>query len=109
VHIEALLVVALGPWHDVRGPQKRGLRDAGERTAPTPIIHEGAAKQILTDALYDEAFGLGCSRQLGGLSAKAQERRVRQTHSEFVNAVERGMELGQRLVDESGCAGTWSG
>ena len=43
------------------------------------------------------------------LSASAVERRVRQAHGQFVNAIERGMELGQRLVDERGRCRTWNG
>ena len=49
VHVEAPLVVAVGPGHDVRGAEERGLSDAGERTAAIPIIYQGA-KQILADA-----------------------------------------------------------
>ncbi len=109
VHVEALRVVAVGPGHDVRGAQERWLGYAGERTAAAPIIHEGVAKQILSDALDDEAFGLGRSRQLGGLGAEAQERRVGQADGKLVDAVERGMKLGHCLEDEGRGAGTRNG
>src|SRR5271154_3246054 len=40
VNIEALLVVAIRPWHDVRSAQKRWLGDARERTPAAPIVYE---------------------------------------------------------------------
>ena len=107
--VEALLIVAVRPWHDVRGAQERGLSDASNRTAAAPIVHEGIAEQILSDALDDQPLCLRRPRQFGGLGAKAQERRIRQTHSELVSAIERGMELGQRLVDKGGRATTRKG
>ena len=109
MHIEALLVGAVGPGNYVRGPQERGLGDAGERTASAPIVHKGVAKQILADALDDEPLGLRRPRQLGVLRAEAQERCVGQANSELVDAVERGVKLGHRLEDEGGSARTRNG
>ena len=107
--VEALLVITIGPWHDVRGSQKPRLGNASEWAALTPVIQQSVAKYILSNALHDQSLGLGRPRQGGGLSAKAVERRVRQAHGELVNAIERSMELGQRLVDEGGRASTGNG
>ena len=109
VDVEALLVITIGPWHDVRGSQKPSLGNASEWAALPPVIQQSVAKYILSNALHDQSLGLHCSRQGGGFSAKTVERRVRQTHGELVNAIERGMEFGQRFADEGGRAWAQNG
>jgi len=51
VHVEPLLVVAVGPWDDVRSAQERGIGDAGEGAVTAPVVHESIAEYVLADAL----------------------------------------------------------
>ena len=71
VDVEPLLVVAVGPGHDVRGAQQRGFGDAGERAAAAPIIHQGIPEHVLPNALDHQALGLGGAREARGLGVEA--------------------------------------
>ena len=82
--VEALLVAAVGPGHDVRGAQQRRIGDAGERAATAPVIHQGIAEDVLADALDHQPLGLGGSRKARRLGVKARERRVGQADGELV-------------------------
>src|SRR5579863_173031 len=66
VHVEALYIVAFGPRNDVGGAQQSRIADAGDRAAASPVVDQGAAEDVLTDALDDEPLGLGGLRQAGG-------------------------------------------
>jgi len=107
--IEPLCLVAFGPGHDVGGSKQSGIGDTGDRAAGSPIIHQGGAEDVLADWLDDEPLDLRRLRQAGGLRAKPGERCVGETDSELVDAVERGVERGQRSEGESGEAGPGQG
>ena len=91
--VEALLVVAVGPGHDVGRAQQRRIGDAGQRAPAIPVVRQGVSEYILADALDHPALGLGCPRKICGLGLEAVERRLGQAHGELVDAVERGVQL----------------
>jgi hypothetical protein len=46
VDVQALLVVAFGPGHDVGGAQQSGIGDAGDRAAAAPIIYQRSREMV---------------------------------------------------------------
>src|SRR5262245_58271435 len=58
MYVEALLVLALRPRHDVRCTQERRLGDAREWAATSPIIHKRGAEDVLADPLDDQPLHL---------------------------------------------------
>src|SRR5690606_26070203 len=56
VDVEALVVGgAVLPGHDVGGAQEGLVADAGERTAAAPVLEQGRAKEVLAEALNQQA------------------------------------------------------
>ena len=100
VDVEALLVVAVGPGHDVGGAQQRGLGDAGERAAAAPVVHQASRNTSWPMRWITSRSASVVRGRSAVLALEAIERRVGQAHGELVDAVERGMELGHRLEDE---------
>src|SRR5690606_6154840 len=101
VDVEALVVVgAVLPGHDVGGAQEGLVADAGERTAAAPVLEQGRAKEVLAEALNQQALGLGPARQLRGFGAKAPERRIGQADPEAIDEGEGFIELAQALEEE---------
>ena len=100
MHVEPLRVGAIGPRHDMRGPQQRRLGDAGERTTAAPVGHQGFAKHILADALDDQPLGFGRLRQAFDLRLKSFKRGFGQAYRKLVDAVERAVELRQNREAE---------
>ena len=95
MHIETLLVIAIGPGHDVGSAQQGGVGNTGNRATTAPIIHQCRAEDVLTDALDGEPLDFGRLRQAGSLRAKSRKWSVGKANAELVHAVERGMERGQ--------------
>src|SRR5690606_13745509 len=101
VDVEALVVVgAVLPGHDVGGSQEGLVADAGERTAAAPVLEQGRAKEVLAEALNQQALGLGPAWQLRGFGAKAPERRIGQADPEAIDEGEGFIELAQALEEE---------
>jgi hypothetical protein len=93
VHVEALHVRAIGPWHNVGGSEQRWLGDAGDWAAAAPVIHQGVSKNVLADALDHQPLGFGRSGKIGCLGLEAIKWRFRQAHRELVDTIERGVQL----------------
>ena len=51
MQVEALFVGAIGPRDNMGRSQQSRFIDPRQRTATTPVVHQGVAKDILADAL----------------------------------------------------------
>lgn len=69
MEVEALAVaIAGGPRLDVAGAQE--FRLAGAEAAAVPTFHQALAKDLLADALNDEALSFGRVRQVARFRLK---------------------------------------
>lgn len=93
-NIEALLVgCAVGPGFDVAGAEELGDVQARERAAKLPVIHEGAAEEVLADALDRPAFGFGGLGEFLGFGLKGFEVGVGEDLGELEGAADEEVEV----------------
>src|SRR5690606_26384595 len=69
--------LAVGPWLDMTRSQEIRHGETSDGAAPLPEVEEPLAEQVLSDALDDEALGLGRPRQRSDLLLERVEELVR--------------------------------
>ncbi len=105
VDVEAFLVgVAGGPWLYVARAEERAVGDAGDGAAAAPVVFEGSAEDVLTDALLGEALRFGARGHGLRLFAVRGQRRVGERADECRGAADRlvGMGAGGAENDQAG-------